>query len=108
MIDVTEENLAIREYYIEAENQKELADDLLSHFMCILCYGIAIDPFKCAGCETVYCNRCLPDDAVREGHLAKKVPSSKAYKCFKQCGFRDLKRLGRIERNILNSFPFKC
>ena len=40
------------------------ADDILQNFVCMICYGVVIDPVKCQGCETLYCRSCLPADAL--------------------------------------------
>ena len=81
------------------------ASDLLSYFTCIICFGIAIEPLKCKGCETVYCSNCLPDYIVTG---EKKRSSTKAYSCYKMCGNNTVTNLSRIEKNILNNFEFHC
>ena len=78
-------------------------DDVLSDFTCMLCYGIALQPVKCAGCETIYCSACLPEDAHDPGIITKK-----RYSCYNLCGSSQVCRLGRIEMNIINNIPLKC
>lgn len=80
--------------------------EMLNYFVCLLCYGVAIDPVKCVGCETIYCKRCLPTDALGVAYDYKI--HKKRYTCFKSCGANKTTQLGRIERNILNGFVFNC
>ena len=82
------------------------ADELLTPFTCLLCYGIAIDPHKCKTCEQVYCSACLPKQAF-DPKLPVKYPQ-KRYECYKKCGSKELVKLSRLERNLLNGLFFKC
>ena len=85
-------------------------DSILNIFTCIICYGVAIAPVKCVGCQTVYCHDCLPADAFNKHAKPDKKSSygSKKYSCHKMCGSNIVSELGRIEKNILNSLSFKC
>ena len=79
-------------------------EEILSHFTCLLCYGIALDPMKCTKCETAYCKTCLPKHAYDKDAPLK----GKRYTCYKMCGCKDLTQLSKIEKRILANLTFAC
>ena len=60
---------------------------------------MAIYPVKCVTCESVYCKTCLPAEVLK---------GKQAFKCLKDCENSTLRKLGRIERLVLNSLTFQC
>ena len=96
MIDVSEDTFDL------ASTDK---DSIARTFTCIICQRVAFTPVKCEGCETIYCSRCLPDEAFNN---LLSVKSRVKYTCHKMCGSNRVAELGRIERNILNSLSFRC
>ena len=98
MINISEDTFAGTSYMTE--------EDILSDFTCMLCYGIALQPLKCKGCETIYCSACLPEDA--HDPSVKFKPGQRKYQCYKLCGKSELGPLSRIEKNFLSNIPFKC
>ena len=101
MIDISEDTFDVEGTDLES---------IMNTFVCIICYGVSINPVKCDGCQTVYCKTCLPADAFNKHAKPDKKSSycSKKYTCHKMCGFKTVSELGRIEKNILNSLAFKC
>ena len=89
---------------------KLTTDDILSDFICMLCYGVCIEPVKCNKCETMYCAKCLPREALPGGKPDNKPRSydNPKYTCYKKCGSNKTVQLSRIEKNILNNLSFKC
>ena len=101
MIDISEDSFDLHTTDI---------DGILNAFTCIICYGVAINPVKCDGCQTVYFHSCLPADAFNKNAMPdnKSSYNSKKYTCHKMCGSNTVSGLGRIERTILNSLSFQC
>merc|ERR1719375_2238950 len=98
MIDISEDNFA------------GSTPEILGDFTCMLCYGVALNPVKCNKCETVYCSKCLPAEALpgAESNNAPRSYNNPRYECYKKCGSKKTCNLSRIERNILNNLKFKC
>ena len=96
MIDISEDNFS--------KDHSDI-DGLLQNFVCLICYGVALDPVKCTGCETIYCSACLPkylfDKSIKPKYHEK-------YSCHKKCGQNQVADIGRLARNVLNSFAFEC
>ena len=84
------------------------AESILENFICLYCYGVAVDPVRCDRCETVYCKACLPESALDPTKFKKKNYYDKSYECFAKCGSRKVVELGKIEMAILNSLRFSC
>ena len=36
-----------------------LSSDVVSEFICMLCYGIVYDPMKCSTCNNLVCKKCV-------------------------------------------------
>ena len=73
----------------------------IEQFTCMICYGIAFNPMKCKGCETITCKACF---LVYRNDYRKNKP-----KCFKNCGSQEFQfRLDPTEQKILNSLTFEC
>ena len=83
-------------------------ESVLENFICLYCYGVAVDAVRCDRCETVYCKACLPEDALDSSKFKKKNYYEKPFECFAKCGSRKVVPLGKIELAILNSLRFQC
>merc|ERR1712216_675178 len=84
-------------------NEKTDIDEIVSHFSCLICYRIPLDPIKCTLCHKIYCSDCLPD-----GVLDRRCASIKKYKCYMKCGSETVTQLTQIERKVLNELKFEC
>jgi len=64
-----------------------LSPDMISDFVCMLCYGIVYDPIKCSQCSNLVCKKCVNMKSVQKGRQS----------CFKKCGSRKFEELSKIE-----------
>ena len=67
------------------------------NFNCPICTEIALLPTKCKECEKYYCEKCI----MLALQNSEECPSCKTE-------FIAVKKLPRIEKNILNDLKFKC
>jgi hypothetical protein len=73
--------------------------EVIDKYICILCYGIVIDPIKCLNCETLICSRCVNHEKIEEQRM----------KCFKKCGSKSFTPiLKKQEKMILYNLKFRC
>ena len=66
----------------------ELPPTIVGNFVCMLCYGIVVDPLKCSTCETVFCKKCVVQNTPNQqakSHDLKTNPE-KYFDCYKKCG----------------------
>lgn len=76
-----------------------MSADVVSEYVCMLCYGIVQQPIQCKTCNTQVCKLC-----VNQGKL-----NSHRLECFKKCGSRQFNMcLSGIEQKIYNSLLFRC
>lgn len=68
-------------------------EDIDTHFVCVVCTGVVIDPTECTKCESLYCKGCL-------------VALDMA--CPKRCGANEYTKVNRFAMNSLNKTEFKC
>ena len=75
-----------------------LSSDVVSEFICMLCYGIVYDPMKCSTCNNLVCKKCVNMKKLKSGSLS----------CFKKCGSKQFEELSNLESVILGSLVFRC
>ena len=82
-----------------------LPSECIEDFVCMLCYGIVIDPIKCSTCETLFCKNCfLMSRKMKFGRKQKLE-----FSCYKKCGSTSFSfKLDRQEQQILNDLEFQC
>ena len=88
----------------------ELPPAIVQNFVCMLCYGIVIDPLKCSQCETVFCKKCIIQSSQNHNASTFDLKSNpeKFFDCFKKCGSKKCQKLGAKELQILGQLQFEC
>lgn len=72
--------------------------DVVSDYVCMLCYGIVMEPIQCTTCFTLVCKKCVNQRQLEQNNL----------KCFKECGSYTHKSLSGLEKAIYESLAFRC
>ena len=75
--------------WVPKSDEKEID----THFICVVCTGVVLDPTECSGCESLYCRGCL---------------NRKDMACPKRCGGSSYQKVNRFIMNTLNKMEFKC
>lgn len=76
-----------------------LSLDVVSNYVCMLCYGIVMEPIQCQTCETLVCRKCVNQKQLNNNSL----------ECFKKCGSHTFnKQLTGLEKTIYESLVFRC
>ena len=76
-----------------------LSSEIIGNFVCMLCYGIVIDPIKCLKCDSLFCKRCVNKKRLERGKL----------KCYKKCGGSKFTFwLNKQELGVYQNLKFKC
>lgn len=76
-----------------------LPDEIVSSFTCMLCYGIVLNPIKCAKCEKLFCGRCVPEKRKQPGK----------FRCYNKCGSKKCHmKLNCQEQGIFDGLLFDC
>ena len=77
----------------------DLNEEIVSDFICMLCYGVVWNPIKCKKCETLVCRNCVNEKKLKQGK----------FMCFKKCGSkRFVDKMSLSEKLILNNMLFSC
>lgn len=84
------------ELTIEADlfyKSKDNDPDIDSHYICLICLGVIVDPIECKQCDSLYCKRCLKKNSL---------------KCPKRCDKKQYGKPNRFVMDLLNQTRFRC
>ena len=68
-------------------------EEIDTHFVCVVCTGVVLDPTECKECQSLYCKGCLTSEEMQ---------------CPKRCGGAGYSKVNRFIMNTLNKMQFKC
>ena len=85
-----------------------LPAECIEDFVCMLCYGIVMNPIKCKKCETLFCKNCfLANRFNTEDGYHRQDPKKLTFSCFKKCGSTEFSwKLDAQEQQILDNLEF--
>ena len=87
-----------------------LPAECIEDFVCMLCYGIVLNPIKCKQCETLFCKNCFLASRFASDNAHHNLESKKLhFSCFKKCGSTEFSwKLDAQEQQILSGLEFQC